>query len=35
MELLILSNRRKYFEAELEKDGYQYDIWIDYTNLEE
>lgn len=34
-EELVLSKRRLYYEKEIEKNQMNYDIWFDYTKLEE
>ena len=35
MEDLVLEKRRRYLEEEILKDNYNYDMWFDYTRLEE
>lgn len=35
MEDVILNKRRNLYEEELEKDSHNYDVWFDYTRLEE
>ena len=35
MEDVILSKRRNYYDEEIAKDSHNYDIWFDYTKLEE
>lgn len=35
MEDVILTKRRHYLEAELSKEPFNYDLWFDYTRLEE
>ena len=32
---MIISKRRLYYEKELEKNSLNYDLWFDYTKLEE
>lgn len=35
MEDVILNKRRNYYEEEIAKDSHNYDVWFDYTRLEE
>ena len=35
MEDAILTKRRHYLENEISKESYNYDLWFDYTRLEE
>ena len=35
MEEAILTKRRHYFEQEVTREPFDYDIWFDYTRLEE
>jgi crooked neck len=35
MEDVILTKRRHYLETELKKESFNYDLWFDYTRLEE
>jgi crooked neck len=35
MEDVILTKRRHWLEKEIEKEKFNYDLWFDYTRLEE
>ena len=35
MEEAVITKRRHYLESELDKEPYNYDLWFDYTRLEE
>ena len=35
MEDAIVTKRRHWLEQEIERESYNYDLWFDYTRLEE
>jgi crooked neck len=35
METMLIKKRREYFEKELIKNKYNYDMWLDYIRMEE